>query len=292
MTGTNQSRRSRARGELLRIVGHPRADVKTFLACLLSTLSVACGTHDRAPDRPAEDSCPPVVLDGGGGIDDPPDGESLCPDDGTCNYQSVDGCRNDESCVPTVDADAPLIRPACLSAGTLTDGEQCEAWATPTECAPGYFCAAVAGEEQGECRKLCCGRDWSVCERGTSCYRPLFFRLDGEEVSTGTGLCFDTGCDVLDADSCADGSFDSCKIVDPTGATACVSSGPGKVGQDCDSAEYCGSGLSCVGNTCRRLCRARECGEPACQESEGTCVHFDRDPDGVGECTPWTETDQ
>jgi hypothetical protein len=26
-------------------------------------------------------------------------------------------------------------------------------------------------------------------------------------------------------------------------------------------------------------------GEPACKEGEGICVHFNRDPPGVGECT-------
>jgi hypothetical protein len=27
-------------------------------------------------------------------------------------------------------------------------------------------------------------------------------------------------------------------------------------------------------------------GEPFCQEGEGICVHYNRDPQGVGECTP------
>ena len=39
---------------------------------------------------------------------------------------------------------------------------------------------------------------------------------------------------------------------------------------------------------CRRLCKAVEGGgEPSCKEGEGVCVHFHRDPPGVGECTPY-----
>jgi hypothetical protein len=262
-------------------------DVKPLLALLFPAAVVACGTHDRRQSE--EDSCPPVVLDGGGGIDEAPDGDALCPSDGACNYQSVEGCASDESCVPTVFEVEPRLRPACLAAGTLEDAAPCTAWATPSDCAPGYFCAAVPDANQGECRKLCCGRDWSACERGTSCYRPLFIRIDGEELSAETGLCFDTGCDVLDPDSCGDGPFDACKLVDPTGATACMNSGPGEAGDACDSAEYCARGMSCVGNVCRRLCRAEACGVPGCEEGEGTCVHFDRDPEGVGECTPWID---
>ena len=41
------------------------------------------------------------------------------------------------------------------------------------------------------------------------------------------------------------------------------------------------------GGECRRLCKAVAGGaDPFCQSGEGTCVHYNRDPASVGECTP------
>jgi hypothetical protein len=40
---------------------------------------------------------------------------------------------------------------------------------------------------------------------------------------------------------------------------------------------------------CRRLCKWGPCERSGCGEDEGKCVHFRRNPEGVGECTPgWT----
>ena len=249
-----------------------------------AVISVACGSSDRVSvGDEDEPECPEVIEEGGGGIEPPPDGEAMCPA-GDCNYQTAEGCQGGQSCLPANTEGSAEIEPTCLAAGDARAGDSCTESAVPYDCAPGYFCA------DGVCRQLCCGRDWSACEGETSCFRPLLIRLgtDGApmDVPAGVGLCFPTGtCSVLDANSCDSEPGRTCKIVDPTGAEACVRSGEGLVGDPCDAPEFCGSGLSCIGGSCVRLCRAEACGEPSCPEDEGVCVHFDRDPSGVGECS-------
>lgn len=244
---------------------------------------VGCGSADHASEGESHPSCD-EVYDGGEGIEAPPDGAALCPG-AACNYQTNQGCGSDEACLPAYTEGTLEVFPACVAASEGTAGDSCVDWAVPSDCAPGFFCA------DGTCRRLCCGGDWSACDPGTSCFRPLFIRLpDGDgtqDISAEVGLCFPTGtCSVLDPESCADEPGRTCKIVDPTGAEACVRSGQGKAGEPCTSAEFCGVGLSCVADVCRRLCRAEVCGEPGCSAEEGVCVHMDRNPDGVGECTP------
>jgi hypothetical protein len=91
-------------------------------------------------------------------------------------------------------------------------------------------------------------------------------------------------CDVLAAADCGNGK--SCQIIDPTGNVACVTSGSAGAGDACSAVNTCQPGFSCVGGTCRRLCRAQPGGgEPACASDEGVCVHFAGNPPGVGVCT-------
>jgi hypothetical protein len=144
------------------------------------------------------------------------------------------------------------------------------------------------------CRKLCCGGDWSGCDEGESCIRQLSVRLDdmmsdaGVVVDANVDLCFpiDT-CDVFETDSCDDEPGRECRIVDPTGAVACAPDSNIGLGEPCDVVNQCDQGLHCVDNRCRALCRAESCDEePSCENADDICVHFDRDPDGVGECTP------
>ena len=263
-----------------------RSTLRWATLAVLALLGGACGSQDYSSDG-EEEECPLIVENGGGGIDDPPNGAALCPL-GACNYQSGEGCDAGEACLPSANRESQEVVPACVEAAPAGDGKNgdaCTAWAVPSDCAPGYFCA------DDVCRRLCCGSDWSACEAGTSCFRPLALRLtddDGStDVSANVGLCFPTGtCHVLEPDSCADDAGRTCKLVDPTGAQACIRSGSGEAGEACEHAEFCGPGLSCVGGACRRLCRAEACGEPGCGPDEGVCVHMDRNPEGVGECTP------
>jgi hypothetical protein len=247
----------------------------------------ACGSSGTTNDGTGNGGCPRVVLDGGGTIPDPPDGASLCPA-GTCNYQSQAGCADDMSCYPAIVMGTTDIIATCRTVGTGVSGDACDEW---TDCARGYGCP------DGQCRKLCCGADWSedVCDPGEGCYRELFYAIEGDpntdeddrEESTGAFLCYPTGCDVFRSSECAGGR--DCKIIDPKGTTACVPPTAGDEGERCTPPIVCGPELSCVGNPgeerCRRLCRAEECGEPGCSAGD-TCVHFNRDPPGVGECTP------
>jgi hypothetical protein len=219
---------------------------------------------------------PSVNLDGGGTVPDPPDGASLCPP-GACNYQTGQGCSGATTCTPVVASGAST--PTCQPAGTVPSGGACTSGRA--DCAPGTFCAA------GTCHKLCCGSgvygDYRACPEGEHCLRPLVIGGAGASVATGAYLCFPVNqCDALDpATGCAAGT--TCQLVDPTGATACAPEGMGTPGEPCP----CKGGFFCVGNGCRRLCRAAaDGGVPACPPEEGVCTHFNRDPVGVGECTP------
>jgi hypothetical protein len=218
------------------------------------------------------------VLDGGGTIPPPPDGAAACPA-GVCNYQTGTGCPTDAgavSCVPLPMGTS--VAPACEKAGQTANGAACSQW---TDCVSGSICAG------NRCRKLCCGRDWTGC--GTSsehCLRPLSIQLaNNTVVATDAYLCYPVNqCDALQPASCASIEANTtCQIADPTGATACLPEGTGGVASPCP----CKGGFACVEGGCRRLCRAAAGGgEPSCPAEEGRCVHFNRDPGGVGECTP------
>lgn len=252
----------------------------------LMLLAVACDGGDNDEGEPQSDGGSGganVILDGGGSIPDAPAGENACAP-GVCNYQTQD-CPAGQSCVPT--ATPPATGdwpPECMAAGTTAAGAPCTQW---NECIAGYFCAGVSSSAPGTCRKLCCGGDWSACPAGESCYQQLYLvrPSGGDPAYANADLCAPVNnCDVFDASSCASGK--SCQIVDPTGNVACVTAGSGGVGEACSSSERCQAGFSCVGSSCRRLCRAVEGGgEPSCPPGEGICVHFVGDPAGVGECT-------
>lgn len=256
-----------------------------FVTLLSTTALIAggCGAADSANTPAGNGECGEVIENAGDVIPEPPDGPSLCPD-GACNYQTQAGCADGMACRPGLVQASGEITPFCQTAGSGTSGDAC---VDSTDCAAGYFCPS-----DQRCRKLCCGRDWSssACDPGEGCYRELLFNVEeGEDpVPSGAWLCYPLGCDVLTSDECS--SELDCKIIDPSGNTACVRPTPGDIGDPCDGPSVCGRGLSCVGDpgegTCRRLCRAEACGEPACRPGEGACVHFNRDPDGVGECTP------
>lgn len=215
------------------------------------------------------------VLDGGGTVDPPPNGATLCPK-GACNYQTQDGCTGSQACLPAVSGSD--VVPSCQGSGSAHSGEACTGW---NDCAPGLFCA------EGACRTLCCGGDWSACPAGESCIRQLAVKVGDAGVSSGADLCFPVNnCDPLDATACADQPGMACLVVDPTGNVACTPEGSAAAGEPCSGSVHCSRGFACVASACRRLCRAVAGGSPACTASEGACVHYNRDPAGVGECTP------
>lgn len=255
-----------------------------ILAALTLGLAFACGSTGTTPG-PGDPSCPLVDLDGGGGVEKPPDGASLCAA-GPCNYQTQVSCMdNGTACRPQVPAGATTVFPGCEPAGEGVANEACKVSA---DCAIGYMCVQET-TTVSKCRKMCCGGDWSACDSGESCIRQLAVKLADATVVSAVDLCFPVGtCDVFDPTSCANEPGRECKIVDPTGAVACAPKSTAKLGDPCGPPNVCAQGFTCVGSitrTCRRLCRAVLCGEPACPAEEGTCVHFDRNPPGVGECT-------
>lgn len=266
-------------GRMKTLVAYYRLGLLSMAAC---AAAAAVGTLPSAgckggveTDDPADAGAdgPDVILDGGGDAAVPPDGASLCPQ-GACNYQTNAGCGAAETCAPYPDGagDAP---PTCIAAGQGASGAACQSL---DACAPGLLCAG------GACRKLCCGKDWTGCADGESCIQGLSLSDgNGGTIKTGAMLCLPVNtCDALDPYAgCAAGT--ACQIADPTGATACLQEGGGAQGEPCP----CKGGFLCVEGACRRLCKAVEGGgDPACEAGEGVCVHFVRDPAGVGECTP------
>ncbi len=248
-----------------------------LLVSVLTPHFVGCGAAETTTDAPTETpECPALEEDVISLVPAPPDGPAACAE-GTCNYQTQQGCPSDQACRPQFNATDPDVTPGCEPAGTGLAGDPCE---SPAECARGTYCA------QGVCRKLCCGGDWTGCEAGESCLRTLQVRAGGEVVSAGAELCFPVGtCDPLDPQSCAEEPGRECKIVDPTGAVACAPQSSAGLGDACAPPDVCKQGLSCVGGRCIKLCAYAACAEPSCLPEEGTCVHFARNPAGVGECT-------
>ncbi|HKQ68494.1 MAG TPA: hypothetical protein VJT73_04105 [Polyangiaceae bacterium] len=258
----------------------------SWLLCAVGLDSGAASAGCSSPSSPAgpeqttSDASSParIVLDGGGNVPAAPHGEELCPQ-GSCNYQTGAGCSRDAgpvSCVPLPSGPEAGVAPACESAGAVPNGGTCTQW---TDCAPGTVCAA------GRCHKLCCGQDWTGCTDGEHCLRPFAIEIGKQTVATGAYLCFPVNdCDALRPEMCAAREKGTtCQIADPTGATACLPEGAGGEYDPCPS---CRGGYTCVGDRCRRLCKATlEGGEPSCA-SDDVCIHYNRDPAGVGECTP------
>jgi hypothetical protein len=244
--------------------------------CWLLAGAVGCGSAETAGNDEPVPTCPAVIDDVTTLVDEPPDGPAACAP-GDCNYQTQAGCDADAACRPQFNAIDPEVHPGCEPAGSARSGEACTA---QSDCGPGLYCAL------GACHKLCCGGDYSACDAGESCIRTLDVRAGGQVIAAGASMCFPVGtCDPLDAESCADEPGRECKIVDPTGATACAPRSSSRLGDPCAPPDVCSQGLSCVAGVCTKLCAAEACAEPSCSADEGSCVHFARDPDGVGECT-------
>ena len=225
-----------------------------------------------------------VVLDAGPTTPQSPDGSQACV--GNCNYQTQAGCGAGQMCAPQVDASNTPVSAQCSVAGTAAAGQAC----TWGQCQPGFICAA-----DGYCRHLCCGGDWSVCEQNESCTGAVELLAPNSTtpVSAGVGICEPVdACDVFDPSTCPQGK--SCYIVDSRGGLKCLPTGTADVDEACSGTQLCKAGLACVvGNEnnatgkCRQLCRAVPGGgSPSCPDQDSMCMHFVRNPDGVGECTP------
>ncbi|MES1189195.1 MAG: hypothetical protein ABUL60_35595 [Myxococcales bacterium] len=254
----------------------PRSPAWWLAFCLVVGLGSACGSAETTTSDPPAPTCTKLVTDSSLALEDPPDGATACGS-GDCNYQTQAGCPESQACRPQFNATDPEVHPGCEAVGAAKAGDACDA---PSDCARGLYCAL------GTCHKMCCGADWSACDAGESCIRSVEVRAGGQVIPAGLDLCFPVGtCDPLDADSCSSEDGRECKIVDPTGAVACAPRSDADLGDACAPPTVCKQGLSCVGGYCTRLCRFEECAEPGCSADEGSCVHFLRDPEGVGECT-------
>ncbi len=244
--------------------------------CLALGWGSACGSADSTSTQTPTPTCTKLLVDTSLELESPPDGPAACAA-GDCNYQTQAGCPNDQACRPQFNAMDPEVHPGCEPVGMAASGEACT---EQGDCARGLYCAL------GTCHKQCCGADWTACDEGESCIRSVDVRAGGEVIAADLDLCFPVGtCDPLDGSGCENEPDRECKIVDPTGAVACQPRSSADVGDSCAPPSVCKQGLNCVGGYCTKLCRFAACGEPTCTESEGSCVHFQRDPEGVGECT-------
>jgi len=210
------------------------------------------------------------------------------------------------------------VYPKCFPAGTQKRGEPCGD-ATHV-CDHGLQCVGPKGGPL-VCRKLCGAApntsfgDWTACDPGESCIRQLEVQLESPPNSktyvtldANVDFCVPVNnCDVLDAESCKGDGGDRarpvCRIADPLGNVACQPPGSAELGEPCKQLSQCGPVETCAKTvagtgqvenalSCRRLCRLGSCGPEACPKSEGLCVHFKRDPVGVGECTPGFNKDK
>jgi hypothetical protein len=226
-----------------------------------------------------------VIFEDAGPPPTPPDGAAACPT-GLCNYQTSTGCpAGTPACIPVVSGG--VATPACSPAGAGKTGAACT---MQSDCAAGYLCVSGANE----CRKLCCGGDWSGCDSADQhCLQALDYGDGmGGVIVTGAMLCAPVNnCSALDPTSCTKPGT-ACLIADATGATACLTPGSGGTGDPCP----CQGGFACVTDTpgaapvCHRLCGAVAGGAPPyCQDGEGVCIHHGRDPEGVGECRALTQ---
>lgn len=297
----------------------PRRAVGPILAFGALTVSgLWCGVGCGAADSVSQDttSCKPQICLGNDAWPPvPPPGPTLCPA-GACNYQTQKGCPAGATCGAKPDTTTDTVAPACLQAGSVPRGGTCD---SKNLCAPGLQCIHTANEP-GICRALCCSEkdapygDWTACPAGESCIRQIeatFMSTAGPQGPSDAGRNFVTvdarvmacipvnECDVLDSTSCSTNNIRPvCRIVDPLGNVACRPPGHSTLGDPCSGPDQCGPVQICAHTvdeqgapvsgplTCRRLCRVGGCGEEACPTSEGVCVHFHRDPKGVGECTP------
>ena len=262
------------------MLGAIRNCVWPFGGLLLCVSSMSCSDSQPAPSstsapQPDATSGLPPILDGGGGIPDAPNGPSLCPT-GECNYQTQVGCSVEggtpKACQPYPNGEGS-VQPTCATAGSRLEGEDCTSW---TDCSAGLLCVA------DKCRALCCGGDYTACQQGEHCFSTIQVLVGDAGVSSGAMICSPVGgCDPLDGGPCPSGQ--ACHIIDSTGAVACTPEATGQANQPCP----CAAGFVCIVSGCRRLCKAVEGGgDPACPEAEGQCIHYDRDPEGVGECVP------
>jgi hypothetical protein len=257
--------------------------VRTSLLVWVVASAAGCSTSatlpsSGGPDGGTDDPSREPILDGGGDVPASPHGEDLCPP-GACNYQTGAGCGSPTpSCAPLLDGKGG-VAPTCESAGTTPYGGACGQW---TDCQPGAVCAG------GKCLKLCCGKDWTGCTANEHCLSPFWVRVgDAGVVSSRAFLCIPVNqCDALRPASCTEPGT-TCQLADGTGATACLPEGTSSPPEACTPPLVCKGGSTCVNNGCRRLCKAvAGGGEPSCPLEEGRCVHFNRDPAGVGECSP------
>jgi hypothetical protein len=284
-------------------------------------LGAACGGAEGV-NVPPVPNCTPRLCTAPDVPPGPPGGAELCPT-GVCNYQTQQGCPSNQTCAVSIDQEAGQAVPKCVGFGLRKAGEPCDTRTIdPTRPAdPNLICGrglqCIGEPSKGQiCRKLCCGGapygDWRACDPGESCIRQIKPRIE-RPPGSGTFVDLDAHvsfcvpvntCDVLDPESCKGDGGDParpvCRIVDPLGRTACRPKHEenSMIGTPCMSEEQCGPVQHCVQRTdpagipqeetptCRRLCRLSDmCGPDGCQ-GQGICVHFKRDPEGVGECTP------
>ena len=217
-----------------------------------------------------------------------PDGPTSCAT-GPCNYQTQAGCPAGQTCWPHIDAVKGPVTPTCRAGGSQKKGESVT---TNKAVQPGLL---LRGRRlPNDVLRRATGRH---APPGESCFHQAMAAIGESLVYAGLRPVLPGGhCDVLDRRrACLASEAQVCRRRRPDGRGRLHAAERDlALGAACDRLDQCDAGMICAGlsgsgptnGTCRRLCRWAACGAPACGASDGECVHFTRDPDGVGECTP------
>ncbi|MEM7604970.1 MAG: hypothetical protein AAF411_06395 [Myxococcota bacterium] len=265
----------------------PRLSFQTALRVLLvaaSCVALGCGDDDGGgtPDQGLQDlAIPDAVRLGGNFVPDLASDSSLESGLGDLGVDTGDAsaprcpgeCRPDEATCRGVGA--CVLRgpePMCVDrAGSLMEGDACE---TVSDCRPGLACFRRG--TRGECGRVCCPADPSVCGEELTCGAGVL--VDGTETTYGECRPPRT-CDIVSGDECTDG--EACYRFEDR--TDCAPEGSAMVGEACEGPAGCGRGLSCVGafeGVCARNCRLGE----RCPSGEGECQSVANSPPGFGLC--------
>ncbi len=131
------------------------------------------------------------------------------------------------------------LAPTCTPSGTGHNGASCTA---SSDCASGFECVG----QPGTCRKYCCDTD---CKDQTFC--DIQYETDDEKVKVP--VCEPVkSCTLLNsANDCS--ADETCTVVDESGTTSCVATGPALVGESCDIV-HCATNLVCLGDLNARKC--------------------------------------
>jgi len=266
------------------------------LALASGVVGLACGSSDSTLARrsgeandPPEQAGPSTSFnssDGGAADKGAASGSPLCgitegqclPDDdgrtSLANYEAAACAEEPDADAGATDEPAHACRiaevedgkygPKCRENSATRSGGDGVSCTTGSDCAPGFDC--VDGEKGPVCRRYCCSGtcEGQTSQNGGATFCDVQTLVDYRHDDVKAPVCMPVKtCKLLRAGECSDN--ETCALINDKGDTGCVTRGPAKAGESCDTA-HCGSGLTCLGSPgdrrCYKLCRVdgADCG--------------------------------